>query len=67
MNISNIFTYGEAHFIFKDSMRLVNGLWESSKIPPHLPKMKREDAFKYYNLKFKKYWKEVESLQRKSA
>ena len=51
-------TYGEYHYQAKNNVKLKNGVWVMDKpngsVPP---RMSREDAAKYYTMKFREYWK----------
>ena len=50
-------TYGEYNYLVKYDMKLVDGSWITK--PPNMKtplKMSKEEASKYYTLKFKDYW-----------
>ena len=51
-------TYGEYYYQVKYDMKLKDGEWVANKPNIKIPsKMSREEAAKYYTLKFRKYWK----------
>ncbi|MDQ7061856.1 MAG: hypothetical protein Q9M43_12340 [Sulfurimonas sp.] len=50
-------TYGEACYIEKSSLYMVNGSWKKKiEIKNKPQRMKREDAARYYNAKLSEYW-----------
>ena len=50
-------TYGEYYYLVKYDMQLINGEWISKPPYTKIPKrMSKDEASKYYTLKFKKYW-----------
>ena len=54
--MSKRLTYGEAHIVVKQSLCMIQGEWVTMKKPTHKPRMKRENALKYYSKKIKKIW-----------
>lgn len=49
-------TYGEAHYIVKANIDLVNGDWVSVDLPNHKPRMSRDEAAEYYSNKIHNYF-----------
>jgi len=48
-------TYGEAKYIAKKNYLIIYGI-AILNMPPHKPRMKYEEACKYYNKKLFNYW-----------
>ena len=46
-------TYGEAYTASKDTLRLEDGVFVADRLKPYNPRMKRSEAFVYYNQKCK--------------
>ncbi len=55
MTKSHFKTYGEAMIIAKENISLKE---EFLTTPEHLPRIKRDEALKYYNNKLKEFWRE---------
>ncbi|EDZ63294.1 hypothetical protein SMGD1_2004 [Sulfurimonas gotlandica GD1] len=54
-------TYGEYHYQVKYDMKLKDGVWKANKPNIKIPiRMSREEADKYYTLKFREYWKKFD-------
>ena len=53
-------TYGEYYYLVKYDMKLVDGTWITK--PPNMKipiQMNKNDAAKYYTLKFREYWESL--------
>ena len=56
-------TYGEYHYQVKYEMKLKNGEWVADKPNIKIPiRMSKEEAAKYYTLKFREYWKSKKGI-----